>query len=556
MTPKSTTNLLKQLRALMLNTKYVTEPVNAYIVTSNDAHTSEYTADCDEFRAFISGFNGSAGTAIITQNEACLWTDGRYYLQASQQLDSNWTLMKEGIPSTPNEGTWLSKNLPSGSRVGVDPKLFPYKKFLPLQVQLESVGHKLVPISTNLIELICLVEDQLKKKFEALHVQMKEKNAQFLVLTALDEIAWFLNLRGQVTSEVKQHLASEAGEIYNIEPYDAIEDRLKALSKNTDGFIWFSEFANYALTSLIPRNNFLVTDITPIQLMKAIKNTVEINGMRNAHIKDGAALCCYFSWLEKHVANTKITEISGAKQLLEFRKLQADFVGDSFPTISSVGPHGAIIHYTPNESTDVQITTDELYLCDSGAQYKDGTTDVTRTLHFGTPTEFEKECYTRVLKGNYLDSFAREYLWKVGLDYAHGTGHGIGSYLNVHEGPMGISWRPIQEDPGLDAGMFLSNEPGYYQDGEFGIRIEDIIQIVEAEPPHNYNDIGFLTFNSVTLVPKIKKLIIIDMLTDAEIQYLNEYHQQCRDTIGPLLDKQGQSEAKEWLIRETQPISK
>ncbi|XP_018573804.1 xaa-Pro aminopeptidase 1 [Anoplophora glabripennis] len=615
MPPKSTTKLLTQLRALMQNTKYVSEPIHAYIVPSNDAHTSEYLADCDQYRAYISGFTGSAGTAIITHNEACLWTDGRYFLQASQQLDSNWTLMKEGLASTPTEGAWLSKSLPSGSRVGVDPKVFAFNNYMPLSSQLEAAGHKLIPVSTNLIELLWTERPKrptnpviplplkysgrtVKEKLESLQGQMREKDAKYLLLAALDEIAYFLNLRGsdiqynpvffsyvivslngftvfvnpkQNSSEIKQHLTSEAGNIYTIEPYDKIEEKLKNLVNNLDGTIWFSEATNYALISLIPKKNLLLTNITPIQLMKAIKNSVEINGMRNAHIKDAAALCCYFSWLEKNVTSSKITEISGAKKLLDFRKLQEDFVGESFSTISSVGPHGAIIHYSPDETTDVQITNSSLYLCDSGGQFKDGTTDVTRTLHFGTPTEFERECYTRVLKGhikiatsvfprkikgNYLDSFAREYLWQVGLDYAHGTGHGIGSYLNVHEGPMGISWKPLPDDPGLEAGMFISNEPGYYQDGEFGIRIEDIIQIVDANPPHNFNNKGYLTFDSVTLVPKIIKLIIIDMLTDAEIDYLNKYHQQCRDVVGPLLQQQGQQEALEWLIRETQPISR
>ncbi|KAJ8978756.1 hypothetical protein NQ317_017479 [Molorchus minor] len=251
MPPKSTTNLLKQLRGLMQNSKYVVEPVHAYIIPSDDAHTSEYTAKCDQFREYISGFNGSAGTAVITYNEACLWTDGRYFLQASQQLDSNWTLMKEGIPTTPNEGTWLSKNLPSGSRIGIDPSHFPCK------------SHKLVPISTNLIELIWTDRPERPanpKKLEALNAQMSDKNAKHLILTALDEIAWFLNLRGsdidynpvffsyvvvsvnsftlflnpiQATTDVKRHLTSEAGDIYNLEPYSVIEEKLKELVKKS-----------------------------------------------------------------------------------------------------------------------------------------------------------------------------------------------------------------------------------------------------------------------------------------------------------------------------------
>ncbi|KAG5896836.1 hypothetical protein JTB14_032076 [Gonioctena quinquepunctata] len=601
------------LRGFMKNGKYVLEPINAYIIPSRDAHNNEYLSKCDEFRAFISGFDGSAGTAIITEKHACLWTDGRYYLQASQQMDSNWILMKEGLPSTPTQGDWLSKNLPKGSRIGVDPKVYTYHDFNPLQTKLESSGHKLVPISTNLIELLWTDRPSrpanpviplplnysgksIKEKMQDINEQMKEKNAEYLVLTALDDIAWFLNLRGsdieynpvffsyviiglnsfkvflddkQVSQLIKEHLTFEAGDTYKIEPYNLMEEYLKELANQVEGYIWFAKYASYALTNLIPNKNRLITDITPICYMKSVKNEVEIKGMINAHIKDAVALCCYFSWLETNIKTSNITEISGSDKLLEFRKMQKDFVGPSFATISSVGPHGAIIHYHPSKSTDVQITSDQMYLCDSGGQYLDGTTDVTRTLHFGTPTPFEKECYTRVLKGqlklgtrifplriqgNFLDAFAREYLWEVGLDYGHGTGHGIGSYLNVHEGPMAVTWKPVQEDPGLEPGMFISNEPGFYKDGEFGLRIEDIVQVVEAKTPHNFNNRGYLTFETITLVPKINKLIAAEMLTDEEIKCLDEYHKKCRDIVGPILQKQGQSEALEWLIKETQPL--
>ncbi|CAH1183392.1 unnamed protein product [Phaedon cochleariae] len=613
MGPINTTNLLKQLRGLMQNLKYVPEPISAYIVPSRDAHNNEYLSECDQFRAFITGFDGSAGTAVITEKDACLWTDGRYYLQASEQMDSSWTLMKEGLPTTPTKGEWLSKSLPKGSKIGVDPKVFSYNEFNPLQTKLESSGHKLVPVITNLIELLW-VDRPLRPtnpikphtlnysgksvgdKHRDIVEQMKENNSQYLVLTALDEIAWFLNLRGSdieynpvffsyvIISEksfelyldekqdrklIRDHLTAEFGDGYKIKPYKSIEDRLKSLASEVEGYIWFAENSSYALINIIPKENRLLTNNTPVSLMKAVKNPVEIQGMRNCHIRDAAALCCYFSWLEKNIKTSKITEISGSEKLLEFREMQDNFVGPSFDTISSVGPHGAIIHYSPKKSTDVQITADQMYLCDSGGQYLDGTTDVTRTLHFGEATAFEKECYTRVLKGqmklasrifptkikgNCLDAFAREFLWQVGLDYGHGTSHGIGSYLNVHEGPMGISWRPYADDPGLQAGMFLSNEPGYYQDGQFGVRIEDIVQIVEAKPPHNFNDRGYLAFETVCLVPKMNKLILVEMLTDEEIRELNAYHEKCREVVGAVLEKQGQMEAREWLIRETQPL--
>ncbi|CAH0557530.1 unnamed protein product [Brassicogethes aeneus] len=617
MPSRSTTNLLKQLRSFMQNASYVNETIQAYIVPSSDPHGSEYLAGCDEHRAYISGFTGSAGTAVVTEKQALLWTDGRYFLQASQQLDENWTLMKEGLPQTPSQGTWLTKNLPMGSRVGVDPKVYSHDKFVSLQKVLEGAGQKLIPIEGNLVEAVWVDRPNrptnpvhplglhytgmpLKNKFRDIQSAMKEKHAKYLVLTKLDEIAWFLNLRGgdikynpvffsyvvlaensyvifinpkQYNEEIGQHLKAESGDIkFQVESYESIGCYLKEISKNVDGgFVWFSDAAGYDLTSTIPKKS-LLTEMTPVQLMKAIKNSVEIEGMKRAHIKDAVALCCYFSWLEKEVASgAKITEISGANKLEQLRSEQEDYVGLSFDTISSVGPHGAIIHYSPSESTDVPITNQTVYLCDSGGQYKDGTTDVTRTMHFGTPSDLEKKTYTLVLKGqlqlgravfpskikgNCLDSLARQFLWEVGLDYGHGTGHGIGSYLNVHEGPMGISWKPIPDDPGLDAGMFVSNEPGYYEDGLFGARIEDIVQIVPANTTYNFNQRGFLTFHTITLVPKQTKMIDVAMLTDREIKQLNDYHVECRQKIGPLLEKPGYMEAKQWLWKETEPISR
>ncbi|VEN58758.1 unnamed protein product [Callosobruchus maculatus] len=615
MQPKPTTDLLKQLRGLMKDPQYVSEPINAYIVPSEDAHFSEYIAQCDEYRAFISGFNGSWGTALITENEALLWTDGRYYQQASMQIDNNWTLMKEGSPDTLKLGEWLAKHLAPGSKVGLDPRLYTYTQYKHLNAHLDNADKKIAFVKKNLLEVIwkdrpCrpanpinplpyeYTGSTIRDKFSRVSEQIKEKNANHLVVTALDEIAYFLNLRGsdilynpvffayliisrdnftlfvnkkQVSDDVIRHLGLEFGNQYVIKDYGEVETHLNALVSQKEDRVWFSENSNLALINVIPKKNRVMTDITPICMMKAIKNPVEALGMRNAHIKDAVALCCYFAWLESNVGKIKITELSGAAKLQEFRKMQKDYVGDSFATISSVGAHGAIIHYHPDSSSDAEIVVDQMYLCDSGAQYRDGTTDVTRTLHFGTPTKFQKECYTKVLKGqlklgrtifprkilsNYLDSFAREFLWQSGLDYAHGTGHGIGSYLNVHEGPIRMSWLPIPEDPGLEAGMFISNEPGYYQDGEFGIRIEDIVEVVNAQTPHNFSGRGFLTFDTVTLVPKMKKLIEIDMLTSEEIECLNKYHATCRKVVAPLLEQLGQNEAKQWLIRETEPIGR
>lgn len=490
----------------------------------------------------------------------------------------------------------------------------PYNKWMPLQTQLDQSGIKLTSVDTNLIDLLWpdrparpknkIAPLPLKytgksaiEKLEAVRKTMTSKNASLLVITALDEIAWVLNLRGsdiqynpvffsyliiypnsftlfldekQMSPEIEQHLTDELGKLqYKIEPYDKIKTVLKSSLENLEGMAWFSESANYALTSLAPTKS-LLAEISPLALMKVVKNDVEIEGIKFAHKKDAVALCSYFHWLEKNIKNETITELSGAQKLLEFRQEQVDFVGPSFETINGFGPHGAIIHYRPVTETDAQITNDALYLCDSGGQYKDGTTDITRTMHFGNPTDYEREAFTRVLKGqiaiatmvfptkikgNSIDAFARKFLWDVGLDYGHGTGHGIGFYLNVHEGPIGVSYKNSPDDPGLEAGMFLSNEPGFYEDGKFGIRIEDIVLTVPANTPHNFNNRGFLKFETVSLAPIQTKMIIAEMLTKKEIDYVNTYHKKVRDLIGPLLEKQGKNDVKNWLWKQTELIS-
>jgi len=366
---------------------------------------------------------------------------------------------------------------------------------------------------------------------------------------------------------VRKHLQpnKNVDNVVEIKPYDSIAGFLSDLKNVT---IWLSNNASQALVSLCSPNKTIL-ECTPVTLAKAIKNPVEIQGFKSCHVRDAAALCSYFAWLEKEIPKGIVTEISGADKLASERSDMENFVGLSFDTISSVGPNGAIIHYKPSQESNRLLTTEELYLVDSGGQYKDGTTDVTRTLHFGSPKPFEKECFTRVLKGqlkvamavfpskikgNYLDTLARISLWEVGLDYSHGTGHGVGSYLNVHEGPMGISWRPYPDDPGLQVGMVLSNEPGYYQDGDFGIRLENLVHIVQADTKHNFRDRGYLTFEDLTVVPIQQKLIDPKLLSPDEINYINMYHQKCRDSVGPLLRDMGKSDGLKWLIRETNPI--
>ncbi|KAB0798656.1 hypothetical protein PPYR_09649 [Photinus pyralis] len=596
---KDTTNLLKQLRSVMKEKKYFTEVLHAYLIPSGDTQR----------RAYVSGFTGSAGSAVITLENACVWTDGRYFLQATQEMDSNWTLMKEGLASTPTQGEWLISTLPSRSYIGVDPEVIGQSEWTRLKNQLDIYDHRLVAVETNLVDLIWtdrppivrnpIVPLELEytgstiaNKLNEVYARMGRTNVKILMLTALDEIAWLLNLRGsdlgytpvfrsfvmivensvtlfihpqQTTPDLMAHFKVEApGAVFDIRPYSAIACSVRqAIDAIQGGLVWFSNDAKYFITSLVPPKR-LKMGATPCALLKTVKNSVEIHGMRNAHIKDAVAVCNYFAWLEEAVQEQVVTEISGAHKLTQLRSEQRDFVSLSFNTISAVGDHAAIIHYAPKPETDIPITMDALYLCDSGAQFKDGTTDITRTIHLGAPTEFERECFTRVLKGqlklaravfpkslkgDHLDSFAREFLWERGLDYAHGTGHGVGSYLNVHEGPIGITSKPMPDDPGLVEGMILSNEPGYYQDGKFGVRIEDLVLVVSIPTPHANGE--YLTFETLTLVPKQTKLINVDLLTDQEIRQINDFHKKCRDVIGPLLGPH----AKSWLWKETQPLN-
>ncbi|XP_060097682.1 xaa-Pro aminopeptidase 1 [Heteronotia binoei] len=621
MAPKITTELLKQLRQAMKNSKYVPEPIQAYIVPSGDAHQSEYIAPCDCRREFICGFDGSAGTAIVTEQDAAMWTDGRYFLQAAQQMDSNWTLMKIGLKDIPTQEDWLVSVLPQGSKVGVDPFIIPADQWKRMSKVLKSAGHALVPLEENLIDAIWIDRPSRpckplmalglsytgiswKDKITALRIKMAERKAVWFLVTALDEVAWLFNLRGSdveynpvffayaiigvntirlfidgermADPAVREHLlldSAQDAEFYiQLLPYESILTVLKSVCETLSPHekVWLSDKASYALTQAIPKDHRYLTPYTPICIAKAVKNASEVEGMRRAHIKDAVALCELFNWLEKEVSKGNITEILVADKAEEFRSQQENFVDLSFATISSTGPNGAIIHYKPTPETNRTLSTNEIYLLDSGAQYKDGTTDVTRTMHFGTPSTYEKECFTYVLKGHIavsaaifpngtkghlLDSFARSALWDQGLDYLHGTGHGVGAFLNVHEGPCGISYKTFADEP-LEAGMIVSDEPGYYEDGSFGIRIENVVLVVPAKTKYNFSNRGSLTFEPLTLVPIQTKMIHTHLLTPKECNWVNDYHKKCREVIGAELERQGRHEALQWLIRETEPISK
>ncbi|XP_065838781.1 xaa-Pro aminopeptidase 1-like [Oscarella lobularis] len=608
---KNTTEILKRLRACFSNVELVDQPIDGYIVPYQDHHQSEYLAPCDKRIEYVCGFTGSAGLAIVLKSKAAFWTDGRYHLQASSQLDKNWTVMKDGLPGVPKPEDWLPKALKGGNgKVGIDPFLFSKKQYEKFDKALTSEGHELVAIAKNLIDVVW--KDQPPRpankiiplkfnytgmkwedKIKLIRSDLKKEKAKALVVTALDEIAWLFNLRGsdidynpvffsyavvgltfvnlflrdeQRSKEVRDHLNASSGIDVTLLPYST-EEFVKSLEglKGPEK-IWASLKESQGTHMLIDN---AVTKDSPIQLPKAIKNQAEITGMRNAHIRDAVALCEYLLWLENEVPKGSVDEISGATYLDTLRSKQDDFVSLSFPTISSVGPNGAIIHYFPTEATKRSLTTEEIYLVDSGGQYLDGTTDVTRTVHFGDPTPFQKECYTRVLKGHInlacvvfpnrtkghqLDVLARQALWKVGLDYLHGTGHGVGSFLNVHEGPQSVSSRATDDAP-MEEGMIISDEPGYYEDGSFGIRIESLLVTVKASTENRYKNVQYLTFEPITLVPLMKKMIDVKLLTSDEIEWVNAYHSQCRDIIGKELEKQNKKDVLEWLNRETTPIS-
>jgi len=372
-------------------------------------------------------------------------------------------------------------------------------------------------------------------------------------------------------SQLNEAAREYLGDHVEIRPYDSFFDYLKELAGildlGTDSKIIIGDKASLAVANALGKGTY-TTVRSPITDLKAIKNETELEGFRQCHIRDGAALARYFSWLEEQLnQGVEVSESQGSDQVAKFRSELDMFQGLSFETISSAGPNGAIIHYSPDPNDCDIIQKDQIYLCDSGGHYLDGTTDVTRTWHFGTPTQEEKRAFTRVLQGHIsidsaifptgttgyvIDSFARRALWQDGLDYRHGTGHGVGHYLNVHEGPHGIGVRIAYNSSPLKVGMTISNEPGYYADGQFGIRIESIVLVREAKTPNNFGDKGYLGFEHVTLCPIQTKLVDVTLLSEAEKIWLNEYHAETWKKVSPLLTLD--SRALEWLKRECAPL--
>jgi len=591
------------------------EGVKAYIIPSVDQHMSEYVAPHFQRRQYISGFTGSSGNAVVTLKKAAMWTDGRYFLQADMQMDDNWTLMKMGEAGTPTRGEWLSQELSSNEKVGVDPHLISMGDYDDMSKELQKSNITLKSVSKNLVDLIwtegrpplsnaTIYPLELKftgkewsDKIKDLRNEMTSNKATAVIVYKLDEVAWLLNLRGsdvpsnpfffayvivtqndikvyieeeRLTPAAKAQLATATLRPYNTSML--IED-IRTEADKSNAKIWLSPFSSYAMKEEIPKDNVLLMD-SPIALPKSIKNPIEIKGMKFAHLKDSTAMVEFFYWLKNEVpkGSKDLTEMYAVKKLEEFKSKQKDYMGYSFNTIAGFGPNGAIIHYRPEESTNLQITDEGTFLVDSGSQFKDGTTDTTRTVHFGTPTAQEKDAYTRVLKGQialaltvfpnttqgrFLDPIARKELWKNGLDYRHGTGHGIGMFLSVHEGPQRITIGcPKAYEKPIVPGMFQSDEPGYYEDGKFGIRLENIVMAVAAETQNSFNDKQYVKFEVVAFVPYWKSLIDIDIMTPVEIEWLNDYHKQCREKIGKMLKDQGKPDVNKWLVEITEPVTK
>lgn len=586
-------------RIQTLRTLFNREGIQAFIIPSTDPHLSEYVAPHWKSREWISGFTGSAGTVVVTTSKAGLWTDSRYFLQAAQQLeDTEIELYKEMLPETPSISTFLCTQLNPGDTVGIDGKMFSVEEVERLRSELQKCQIEIKNIPDPMEELWsdrppmpeapAFIHDtkyagkSCMEKISIIREEMKKCNAKALLLPALDEIAWTLNLRGndvhcnpvivsyllieerdihyfiqpkKITTEVAEYLKT-AG--VNLHPYEEVETYLKQIK--VESLLINPAKTNYAVYSAVNPNCKIIHNVSPVTLLKAIRNEQEIAGIHTAMQRDGVALVKFLKWLEEAVPSGKETEISVDKKLHDFRTEQDLYMGESFDTIAGYKEHGAIVHYEATPETDVPLKPEGFLLLDSGAQYLDGTTDITRTIALGELTEEEKTDYTLILKGHIalamakfpagtrgaqLDVLARMPIWQRGMNFLHGTGHGVGHFLNVHEGPQSIR---MNENPvTLQLGMLTSNEPGVYKAGSHGVRTENLVLVIPAGEGM-FGD--YLQFETVTLCPICKKGIIKELLTKEEIEWFNGYHQTVYEKLSPSLNK----EELAWLKEATSSL--
>lgn len=584
------------MRAFMQN-----EGIQAFIIPSTDPHLSEYVAPHWKSREWISGFTGSAGTVVVTAKEAGLWTDSRYFLQAAQQLEgTEMELYKEMLPETPSIPAFLGTKLQKGDTVGIDGKMFSATEVEQLQEELakNDISVKSVPDPMDglwadrppMPEAPAFVYEtryagkSFAEKLALIRQRMEKAGAEALLLSALDEIAWTLNLRGsdvhcnpvvvsyllietdgvhyfiqpqKVTAELATYLKENGVAIHSYEDIEYFLDNLQA-----ESILANPAKTNYAIYSAICPDCRIIREASPVTLLKAIRNEQEIKGIHAAMQRDGVALVKFLKWLEDAVPAGQETEISVDRKLHAFRAAQPLYMGESFDTIAGYKEHGAIVHYEATPETDVPLKPEGLLLLDSGAQYLDGTTDITRTIALGALTEEEKTDYTLILKGHIalamavfpegtrgaqLDVLARMPIWKRHMNFLHGTGHGVGHFLNVHEGPQSIR---MNENPvALQAGMVTSNEPGVYKAGSHGVRIENLVLTVPAGEGMFGN---YLKFETLTLCPICKKGIVTELLTNEEIDWLNDYHRMVYEKLSPDLNP----DEKEWLKEACTPVDK
>jgi Xaa-Pro aminopeptidase len=577
--------------------------LDAWLVPSTDPHLSEYVPDCWQRRGWVSGFDGSAGDVVITAKRAALWTDGRYFLQAEQQLAGTGVeLMRMGVEGVPSIEDFLVDQLKVGAVVGCDPQVLSVSRAEGLEAGLKASGRKLKFTTTNLVDRVWADQpplprqplrvqptkyagETLARRLKRTRAHMDAVGADAHVLSALDAIMWATNLRGrdvdcnpvaisylvverknatlyvdpaQVTPAVERHL----GKHVRLRPYRDAGAGLRELAKRSNK-VWVDagDCTRWVLDRL--KGAALHREMSCVTFMKSRKNPVEQEGMRAAHVRDGVAMVKFLRWLDENIGRTRITEISAADRLEAFRAEGKLFQGLSFRTISGYAAHGAIIHYSVDETTDIELKPKGIYLVDSGAQYLDGTTDITRTVLLGkSATREQKERFTRVLMGHIelgrvrfpagtrglrLDTLARMHLWEAGLDYRHGTGHGVGAHLNVHEGPMSIG--PRCTGVPLEEGQVLSNEPGYYEDGQYGIRIENLV-LVQNDVKHSRNGDKWHCFEDLTLCPIDQRLIEPRLLNGTHRKWLDTYHKRVQKTLSPLLGR----EDRAWLKEACRPL--
>lgn len=586
---------IEALRLAMRSSK-----VDAVVIPKTDPHQSEYLCEYWDIVKWLTGFTGSNATVVVTADRAGLWTDSRYYLQAEHELmGSDVVMYREDAADDYSISQWLTENTPQGGMVAINGYLFPVTKVNAMDMFCGREGFMLAvdfnpfdkiwgdrpapPNSEVYLHNVEFAGESAESKLEKIYTELQRVEADSMLITSLDEIAWILNIRGadisfnplvvsylyvsedknvlfidsdRLDAEVKSYLKHLSVEVH---PYDRVAKFIKKLSYETTLMI-DPELCSDALARVAECS--IVYGVSPIKGLKSVKNSTELSGIRDAVIRDGVSLVKLYMWLESGVANGEIYESDVATKFIEIKSDNKYYKGESFGMICGYGENGAIVHYSAKAGSDKRLKADNLLLIDTGSQYLDATTDITRTITLGETTEQQRMDYTLVLKGHLaigmqrfpegtrgaqLDALARQFLWRQGFAYFHGTGHGIGSFLGVHEGPQSIR---LNENPTpLEVGMILSNEPGLYRQGEYGIRIENMVTVCEGIE----TEFGrFLEFETLSLFPYDKNLIVAEMLTDDELQWVNDYHQMVMDKLSPYLN----DECKAWLSDKTEILIK